>query len=110
MELTTNKLQRKEPTPSVNTQSQSNAAAQGAQTANVTPLVPPVDIVENADGIVLKADMPGVSKEGLSIGVEGDQLTIEGAVSLNESPRMQNVYAEIRVAQYKRTFVLSHDL
>jgi HSP20 family molecular chaperone IbpA len=74
------------------------------------PLVPPVDIVEDTNGITLMADMPGVGKEALSIGVEGDTLTIEGSVALNESERLQNVYAEIRVAQYKRSFVLSRDL
>jgi HSP20 family molecular chaperone IbpA len=78
--------------------------------APAAPLVPPVDIVEDAQGITLTADMPGVGKEGLSVGVEGDTLTIEGADRLNESSNLQNVYAEIRVAQYKRTFVLSRDL
>jgi HSP20 family protein len=73
-------------------------------------LVPPVDIVENAEGITVRADMPGVAKEGLSIGVEGDRLLIEGAVSLNEPTRLQGVYAEVGVAQYRRSFVLSRDL
>ena len=73
-------------------------------------LVPPVDIRETAEGISVVADMPGVAKEDLSIGVEGDQLTIEGAVRLRESSKLQQVYAEIRVDRYKRTFVLSRDL
>ena len=73
-------------------------------------LVPPVDIVEDEHGITLRADLPGVTKENLSIGVNGDNLTIEGAVSLGESQRVQPVYAEIRVGRYKRTFVLSRDL
>ena len=73
-------------------------------------LTPTVDIVEDNEGITLKADMPGVDKEHLSIGVEGDTLTLEGAVTLNESPNLTAVYAEIRVAQYKRSFVLSRDL
>ena len=75
-----------------------------------TPLVPPVDIVEDAEGITVRADMPGVSRENLSIGVEGDTLTIEGTLSLGETPAMQPVYAEVRVAQFKRSFVLSRDL
>lgn len=75
-----------------------------------TPLVPPVDIVEDTDGITVKADLPGVSREGLSIGVDGDTLTVEGSVSLGEAARMQAVYAEVRVAHYKRSFVLSRDL
>ena len=50
------------------------------------------------------------SKENLAIGVDGDNLTIEGTVALGESQRMQPVYAEVRVGRYKRTFVLSRDL
>jgi len=42
--------------------------------------------------------------------VNADTLTIEGTVKLGESREIQNVYAEIRVAQFKRSFVLSRDL
>jgi HSP20 family protein len=73
-------------------------------------LVPPVDIWEDAEGILVKADLPGVSREGLSVGVEGETLTIEGAVSLGESAKLRDVYAEVRVARYRRSFVLGRDL
>jgi len=76
----------------------------------VAPLVPPVDIIEDGDGITVRADLPGVSREGLSIGVDGDTLTVEASVSLGESANVQPVYAEVRTAQYKRSFVLSRDL
>jgi HSP20 family molecular chaperone IbpA len=75
-----------------------------------TPIVPPVDIIEDAEGITVHADLPGVSRENLSIDVEGDTLTVEAAVSLGETSAMQSVYAEIRVPQYKRSFVLGRDL
>lgn len=78
--------------------------------ARLTPMIPAVDIAENDEGIVLRADLPGVSRENLSIGVEGDTLTIEAAVTLGESAKMSDVYAEIEVAQYKRSFVLGRDL
>jgi HSP20 family protein len=74
------------------------------------PLVPAVDIWEDADGITVRADLPGVTKDKLDIGVDGDTLTIEGAVTLGESAKLQGIYAEVRVAQYKRSFVLSRDL
>jgi HSP20 family molecular chaperone IbpA len=74
------------------------------------PLVPAVDIWEDADGITLQADMPGVAKDDLDIGVEGDTLTIEGALKLGEPARLQDVHAEVRVAKYKRSFVLGRDL
>ena len=39
---------------------------------------PPVDIYETKDAYVLRADMPGVRKDGLEITVEGSTLTIVG--------------------------------
>lgn len=73
-------------------------------------LVPPVDIVEDENAITLKADLPGVSKESLSIRVDGDTLTVEGAVALGESNALRALYAEVRVAQYRRSFALGRDL
>ena len=89
---------------------QSNLAKRETREAAPTPLVPLVDVVEDKEGITLRADLPGVSKENLAIGVDGDNLTIEGSVNLGENPALKPVYAEVRVAQYKRTFVLSRDL
>lgn len=83
---------------------------EAADLQQLTPLVPPVDIVEDGEGITVKADLPGVSKDQLAIGVEGDTLTVEATVSLGETPTMTPVYAEVRVAQFKRSFVLSRDL
>lgn len=75
-----------------------------------TPIAPPVDIIEDAEGITVKADLPGVTRETLSIGVDGDTLTLQGAVNLGETSGMQSVYAEVRVPQYRRSFVLGRDL
>ena len=74
------------------------------------PLVPPVDIVEDKEGITLRADLPGVDRENLNIGVEGETLTLEATVNLGESAGIQPIYSEIRVAQYRRSFVLGRDL
>ena len=88
---------------------QTNLQRQGTET-RPAPIAMPVDIFEDAEGITLRADMPGVSRDSLAIGVDGDTLAIEGAMSLGESARLDDVYAEIRVAQYKRSFVLGRDL
>ena len=73
-------------------------------------LLPPVDIIEDGDGITVKADLPGVSRESLAINVDGETLTVEGTVALGEAQKMEAVYAEIRVARYRRSFVLGRDL
>jgi HSP20 family molecular chaperone IbpA len=89
---------------------QQAALEREGRTGDAPALVPPVDIVEDENGITLRADLPGVSKEGLSIRVDGDTLAIEGAVALGESNELRAVYAEVRVAQYRRSFALSRDL
>ena len=81
-----------------------------ADTDETAPLAPPVDVLEDENGITLKADLPGVSKDNLSIRVDGETLTIEGRVRLGEAQNLDAVYAEVRVARYKRSFVLSRDL
>lgn len=75
-----------------------------------TSIVPPVDIWEDKEGIVLKADLPGVARDGLSVGLDGETLTIEGNVALGESAKLRGVYAEVRAAHYRRSFVLGRDL
>jgi HSP20 family molecular chaperone IbpA len=73
-------------------------------------MTPAIDVQENEAGIVLRADLPGVSKERLDIRVDGETLTIEGQASLGDVDGMQPLYAEVRDARYKRSFVLSRDL
>ena len=76
----------------------------------VLTVLPPVDIVEDENGIALTADLPGVSKESLGVRVDGDILVIEGQMSVAGPANMQLVYAESRVPNYRRTFTLSREL
>ena len=43
-------------------------------------VLPAVDVFEDAAGITLLADMPGVPKDQLELKIEGDALLIEGGV------------------------------
>jgi HSP20 family protein len=73
-------------------------------------LLPPVDVVEDATGITLYADLPGVSKDKLQLRVEGDQLSIEGELALPLPQGMQAHHAEVRLSRYRRAFTLSKEL
>jgi HSP20 family molecular chaperone IbpA len=87
------------------------ANAQPRQPANdERALVPRVDVLEDAAGITLLADLPGVPKEHLELRVEGDTLLIEGTVSGLAPEQLQPVYAELRVPRYRRAFTLSREL
>lgn len=54
--------------------------------------------------------MPGVPREGLEIKVEGESLLIEGAVQTQTLDGLEAVHAEVRVARFRRSFVLSREL
>jgi HSP20 family protein len=73
-------------------------------------LLPPVDVIEDATGITLLADLPGVTKEKLNLQLEADSLTIEGEVSLNTPDGMESGHAEVRLPRYRRVFTLSREL
>jgi HSP20 family molecular chaperone IbpA len=75
-----------------------------------TAMLPPVDVVEDASGITLYADLPGVPKEKLEVRVEADTLTIEGEVSLPLSQGMEASYAEVQLPRYRRAFSLGQEL
>ncbi|HEY0064663.1 MAG TPA: Hsp20/alpha crystallin family protein [Telluria sp.] len=77
---------------------------------DVGVLTPPVDVIEDAAGITLLADIPGVSRENLNLRLEAHSLTIEGALALDVPQDMQSRYAEVRHQHYERTFALSRDL
>ncbi|MEC4719668.1 Hsp20/alpha crystallin family protein [Noviherbaspirillum sp. CPCC 100848] len=83
--------------------SQENTSAEAA-------LLPPVDVFEDASGITLLADLPGVPKENLTLQLESDSLTIEGEVRLATPEGMESSHAEVRVPRYRRVFSLSREL
>ena len=77
---------------------------------NEAALLPPVDVIEDADGITLYADLPGVPKDKLNLHVEADTLTIEGEVSLDLPEGMEPSHTEVDLPRYRRVFTLSREL
>jgi len=79
-------------------------------TSAAAALIPPVDVTEDESGITLVADLPGATRETLSIDVNGDTLTLEASLGLEQPQGLQGVYAEVRSARYRRSFTLSREL
>ena len=88
-----------------------NPVAANASAARPEPtLMPPVDIVEDANGITVTADLPGVDADDLVIRVEGRSLTLEAPLRLGEADAVSFVYSEVRASRYRRSFELSGEL
>lgn len=92
------------------TQTRENTARTGSQERQEPALLPPVDVIEDSTGITLYADMPGVARESLQLGVDGDQLTIEGEVKLPVPEGLNVQHAEVQLSRYRRAFTLSKEL
>ncbi|MEW6678338.1 MAG: Hsp20/alpha crystallin family protein [Pseudomonadota bacterium] len=73
-------------------------------------LLPPVDVVEDASGITLFADLPGVPKDKLHLQVDVDTLTLEGEIHLDVPEGMESTHAEVALPRYRRVFTLSKEL
>ncbi|MCL4183924.1 MAG: Hsp20/alpha crystallin family protein [Burkholderiaceae bacterium] len=73
-------------------------------------LAPAVDIFEDAGGITLQAEMPGVSKERLEVRADRNGLLIEGQASIDLPAGMEALYADVQATRYRRGFTLSSEL
>ena len=73
-------------------------------------MMPPVNVVEDASGILLYADLPGVPKDNLNVHLESDTLTIEGEIRLETPECMETNHAEVTLPRYRRVFTLSKEL
>ena len=73
-------------------------------------LVPPADIFEDTEGITVEAEMPGVSKDQLSIQADRNNLTIEGEAAIDLPAGMEALYADLQSTKYRRSFLLSGEL
>ncbi|EHR72864.1 molecular chaperone (small heat shock protein) [Burkholderiales bacterium JOSHI_001] len=73
-------------------------------------LLPPVDVFEDATGITLYADLPGVPRENLHLKVEGDRLTIDAEMKLAPVEGLNASHAEVSLSRFRRTFTLSKEL
>jgi len=73
-------------------------------------LTPPVDVVEDSGGITLFADLPGVSRDKLSLQVASDTLTIEAESGLSVPEGLESSHTEVGLGRFRRVFTLSKEL
>jgi HSP20 family protein len=82
----------------------------GERAANRPVFVPPSDIYETNDSIVVHAEMPGVGPDGVDITLERRVLTIRGRSAGNDHSGYQRVYNEYTDGDYERVFTLSDNI
>ena len=83
-------------------------AGEAEQTRPRPVFVPPVDIYESEDSLTVLADMPGVAKEGLTLDLKDDVLTLRGGMGQPGAPERNLLYREYSQGDYYRQFTLSN--
>jgi HSP20 family protein len=82
-----------------------NRPANDSATEERRSVSPRVNIFENKEGYLLEAEMPGVSKGGLEVLLEGNELTLVGRRQV-DVPNADLVYRESSPWEFRRTFVI----
>jgi len=95
----------------VQTTAQQTPATARAQRTPARPVfLPPADIYETRDNLVVLAEMPGVTEDGVDITLERRVLTIRGRSAADEHAGYQRVYSEYTAGDYERVFTLSENI
>lgn len=72
--------------------------------------IPPVDIIEDREGLVLIADMPGVDENSVDITLDKNVLTIYGTVEGDIPEGHRLISSEYGIGDYQRSFTLSDEI
>ncbi|TKB25137.1 Hsp20/alpha crystallin family protein [Desulfopila sp. IMCC35006] len=67
-------------------------------------IAPAVDIFENEDEILLHADMPGVTRENVTVNVDNGKLEISGIRNLQK--KGNSTWQEFTDVEYRRVFAV----
>ena len=71
---------------------------------------PPIDIFETDEGLMLRADLPGVSPEDLELQVQDNRLTLFGRVKYHLPEQALLMHQEYQQGDFLRSFILSDDV
>src|SRR5436190_522535 len=88
------------------------AAADQQSASPIDPVVftPPIDIFETPEGLVLLADLPGVTIESLELQVQDNKLTLFGKVKPDLPPEARLIHQEFALGHFLRSFILSDEV
>jgi HSP20 family molecular chaperone IbpA len=71
---------------------------------------PPIDIYEDENGLVLYADLPGVTSDSLNLQVQDNKLTLFGRVTQTVEAEAEVLHREYETGDFLRSFILSDEV
>jgi HSP20 family molecular chaperone IbpA len=89
---------------------ESPTAAPEAPAGERVLFTPAIDIYESEDGLVLIADLPGVSVQTLDLQVQDNKLTLLGRVPSLAPANARLLHKEFEEGDFLRSFILSENV
>jgi len=78
---------------------------------NLSAWIPPVDISEDSEKIVLTAELPGFQKDQIDVQLEGGVLTLRGERKIEDEKSGRNYHrVERSYGQFVRSFTLPNNV
>jgi HSP20 family molecular chaperone IbpA len=79
--------------------------------APARPQTPPIDIHEGPEGLVLEADLPGVTEQAVQIQVEDNVLNLTAETTGPAAAELRVLHQEFASpGQFQRSFILSDEV
>jgi HSP20 family protein len=75
-----------------------------------TPRPPWIDIHEGPAGLILVADLPGVSERTLTVHLEHNVLRLQAAIEVTAPANARLIQQEYPMTGFERSFILSDDV
>lgn len=87
---------------------QRSAASANAESVSQAPtLVPPTDIIETKDALIMMLDMPGADPESLDVALDRQELRVSARCTPTAPEGYTLIHAEYRDGNYERVFSVS---
>jgi HSP20 family protein len=85
--------------------------SRGEETLGLSAWNPSVDIYENDDNLVIKAEIPGVDKDNIHVDLKGRVLTLKGERKSENEVKEDRFYRrEMSYGHFERAFTLPVDV
>jgi HSP20 family molecular chaperone IbpA len=91
-------------------QDTATAPSSGSATREAPTYVPPTDIYETKDAVVMFLDMPGADNDSLDVTLDKRELTISARSAAPVPQGYSPLHAEYRDGSYERAFTLSDQI
>jgi HSP20 family protein len=97
-------------TQSLEVQQKKELAAKEEKTVAARYYVPPADIYETDDALLVILEVPGVEKDRLDIQLENDTLKVDAQIQVSKYEGFDPVYTEYNIGHFQRAFTLSNKI